>query len=67
MPGQKSIYETFLVWTNKVKARGLAHHGGPPGKLEESDPAGMIFHAMDGLCRPPSVLYCLPCLVAAQL
>jgi hypothetical protein len=26
----------------RPKARGLAHHGDPPGWLEESDPAGVI-------------------------
>jgi hypothetical protein len=30
------------------KARGLAQHGGPPGWLEESDPAGVILYVMDG-------------------
>jgi hypothetical protein len=32
----------------RPKARGLAHHGGPPGWLEESDPAGVILYVMDG-------------------
>jgi hypothetical protein len=27
----------------RPKARGLAQHGGPPGWLEESNPAGVIF------------------------
>ncbi len=26
----------------------LAQHGGPPGWLEESDPAGVILYVMDG-------------------
>ncbi len=34
----------FLEWPipMRPKARGLAQHGGPPGGLEESDPAGVI-------------------------
>ncbi len=35
------------------KARELALHGGPPGWLEESDPAGMILYVMYGPCRLP--------------
>jgi hypothetical protein len=35
------------------KARGLAQQGGPPGWLEESDPAGLILYVMAGT-------YCLP-------
>ncbi len=34
--------------------RGLAQHGtvgGPPGWLEESDPAGVILYVMDGPYR----------------
>ena len=30
------------------KARGLAQHGGPPGWLEYSDPAGVILYVTDG-------------------
>ncbi len=30
------------------KSRELAQHGGPPGWLEESDPAGVILYLMDG-------------------
>ncbi len=33
------------------KARGLAQHGGPPGKLEESDPARWDFER-DGRFMP---------------
>ncbi len=33
----------------RPKARGLAQHGGPPGWLEESDPAVVILYVMDGL------------------
>jgi hypothetical protein len=32
----------------RPKARGLAKHGGPPGWLEESVPAGVILYMMDG-------------------
>jgi hypothetical protein len=35
------------------KARGLAQHGGPPGRLEESDPAGVTLYMMDGPYRLP--------------
>jgi hypothetical protein len=37
----------------RPKARGLAQHGGPPGWLEESDPAGFILYVMDGPYRLP--------------
>jgi hypothetical protein len=30
------------------RARGLAHHGGLPGWLEENDPTGVILYVMDG-------------------
>ncbi len=33
------------------QARGLAKHGGPPGWLEEGDPAGVILYVMDGPYR----------------
>ncbi len=36
------------------KARGLVRHGGPPGWMEESDPAGVILYMMYGSYRPPS-------------
>ncbi len=35
----------------RPKANELAQHGGPPGWLEESDPAGVILHVMDGPYR----------------
>jgi hypothetical protein len=31
----------------RPKAIGLAQHGGPPGWLEESDPAGVILYVME--------------------
>ncbi len=36
----------------RPKARGLAHHGGPSGWLEESDPARVILYLMNGPYRP---------------
>ncbi len=36
-----------------LKTRGLAQHGGPPGWLEESDPAGVILYMMDEPYRLP--------------
>jgi hypothetical protein len=38
----------------KLKARGLAQHGGPPGWLEESDPTGWDF-VRDGRSMLPSL------------
>jgi hypothetical protein len=35
------------------KARGLVRHGGLPGWLEESDPAGVILYVLEGLHRLP--------------
>jgi hypothetical protein len=37
----------------RPKARGLTQHGGPPGWLEESDPAGCDF-VRDGRPVPPA-------------
>ncbi len=37
----------------RAKARRLVQHGGPPGWLEESDPAGVILYVMDGPYRLP--------------
>ncbi len=37
----------------RPKARVLAQNGGPPGGLEESDPAGVILYVMDGPHRLP--------------
>jgi len=37
------------LYTMSPKARGLAQHGGLPGWLEESEPAGIILYLMDGL------------------
>jgi hypothetical protein len=36
----------------RPKVRGLAQHGGPPGCLEESNPAGVLY-MMDGPFRLP--------------
>jgi len=38
----------------RSKARGMAQHGGPPGWLEESDPAGWGF-VRDGRSMTPSL------------
>ncbi len=38
----------------RPKARWLAQHGGPPGWLEESDPAGCDF-VRDGRSVPPAL------------
>ena len=38
----------------RSKARGLAEHGGPPGWLEESEPAGCDF-VRDGRSMPPAL------------
>jgi hypothetical protein len=37
----------------RPNARWLAQNGGPPGWLEESDPAGVILYVMDGPRRLP--------------
>jgi hypothetical protein len=46
----------------RPKDRGLAHHGGPLGWLEESDPVGVVLYVMDRQAVPPtfSVQYPLP-------
>ncbi len=43
-----------LCWPMRPMARGLAQHGGPPGWLEESDPAGCDF-VRDGRSMPPAL------------
>ncbi len=40
-----------------TKARGLVQHGGPPGWLEESGPAGVILHEMVGPFRLAFLTY----------
>jgi hypothetical protein len=37
----------------RPKARWLVQHGGPPGWLEESDPAGVNLYVIDGPYRLP--------------
>jgi hypothetical protein len=37
----------------RPKARGMSQHGGPPGWMEESDPAGVILYVVDGTLRLP--------------
>jgi hypothetical protein len=51
----------------RPKARGLAQHGGPPGRLEESGPAGVILYVMDGPYRPPFPTVPVALTGAAQL
>jgi hypothetical protein len=46
--------------TKRPKARGLAQHAGPPGWLDESDPAGVILYVMDGPYHLPFP-YCTGC------
>jgi hypothetical protein len=41
----------------RPKARGLAQHGGPPGWLEECDPAGCDL-VRDGRSLPPVLIAC---------
>jgi hypothetical protein len=45
----------------RLKARGLTRHSGPPGLLEESDPASMILYVMDGPYRRLSFPYRTGC------
>ncbi len=51
----------------RPKARGLAQHGGPPGWLEESDPAVVILYVMDGPYRLPFRTVPVALIGAAQL
>jgi hypothetical protein len=44
----------------RPKARGMTQHGGLPGWLEKSDPAGVISLVMDGQYRL-SFLYSIGC------
>jgi hypothetical protein len=44
----------FPTGNQRLKARGLALYGGPPGGLEESDPAGCDF-VRDGRSMPPAL------------
>ncbi len=49
---QKIIMAAFVFYiVMRPKARGLAQHGGLPGWLEESDPAGVILLVMEGPYR----------------
>jgi len=45
----------------RPKARGLIQHGGPPGWLEEYDPAGCDF-VRDGRSMPPDLMGHTNCL-----
>ncbi len=51
-------FSACVSWRGKwspmrPKAKRLAQHGGPPGWLEESYPAGVILYVMDGPYRLP--------------
>ncbi len=52
----KTVFEAvYLVRTNEAEDyRGLSQHGGPPGWLEESEPAGCDF-LRDGRSVPPAL------------
>jgi hypothetical protein len=45
----------------RPKARELAHHGGLPGWLEESDPAGCDFFVRDGRSMSPALTDHITC------
>jgi hypothetical protein len=49
-------YKKIVLRTKPMRplARGLAQHGGPPGWLEESNPAGCDF-LRDGRSIPPAL------------
>jgi hypothetical protein len=49
----KVYKHVFVCGPVRPKARRLVQHGGPPGWLEESDPAGVILYVMDGPHRLP--------------
>jgi hypothetical protein len=51
--GKMARGSMFQVYTMRPKARGLTQHGGPPGWLEESYPAGVILFMMYGPYRLP--------------
>jgi len=40
------------LYPMRPKTRDLTQHGGPPGWLEEGDPAGVILYVMDGAIPP---------------
>ncbi len=60
-----SVYNANTVYMisqpMRPKARGLALHGGSPGWLEESDPAGCDF-VRDGRSMPPALTHHTTCL-----
>ena len=66
---EMNFASTLQLKPMRPKARGLAQHGGPPGWLEESDPAGVILYEMDGPYRLPFTYTVVPVALtgAAQL
>ncbi len=55
--GVETDMEAGTVWP---KTRRLVQHGGPPGRPEESEPAGVIFYVIDGPYHLPFP-YCTGC------
>ncbi len=51
----------YWYWLNPMrpKARELAQHGGPPGWLEESEPAGCDY-VRNGRSMPPALIHHMP-------
>ncbi len=49
------MYNAPPIYVTHIEAEGyrLAQHGGPPGWLEESGPAGVFLYVMDGPYRLP--------------
>jgi hypothetical protein len=43
-PSTKRWQQIIVFNPMRLKARGLVQHGGPPGWLEESNPAGVILY-----------------------
>jgi hypothetical protein len=52
-PEQKGEHNNLSSEPTRPMARGLAQRGGPPGWLEDSDPAGCGF-VRDGRSMPPA-------------
>ncbi len=51
--GNRMVVVRGEALPKRSKARGLVQHGGPPGWLEESDPAGCDLYVMDDPFRLP--------------
>ncbi len=59
-PPPPPLFPSWNLPPMRPKAIGLAQCGGPPGWLEESDPAGVILFVLDGPYRLPFP-YCTGC------